>query len=90
MAKATKKIAGPNSLEIAKRGIKTSGDFANVMSALMSDLASGHVTPQIGNAMCNAGGKLLKVVEMQAKYGTDGKGQQKVLRLTGEADPSAA
>jgi hypothetical protein len=35
----------------------------------MSDLISGKVTPQIGNAVCNAGGKLLKIVEMKQKYG---------------------
>ena len=49
----------------------------------MSDLISGAVKPQIGNAVCNAGGKLLKVVEMQFKYGvqqqTDG---QRILLLT--------
>jgi hypothetical protein len=71
----------PRSLDIAARGIKTGGDFANLMSALMSDLIEGRVTPNIGNATCNAGGKLLKVVEMQYKYGTDGPGQQKILTL---------
>jgi hypothetical protein len=61
--------------------VKTGHDFANLMSALMSDLIEGRVTPNIGNATCNAGGKLLKVVEMQYKYGTDGPGQQKILTL---------
>jgi len=52
------------------------------MSALMSDIIEGRVTPSVGNATCNAGGKLLKVVEMQYKYGTDGPGQgEKVLHL---------
>ncbi len=52
------------------------------MSALMSDIIEGRVTPSVGNATCNAGGKLLKVVEMQYKYGTDGPGQgEKVLTL---------
>jgi hypothetical protein len=78
----------PRSLEIASRGIKTSHDFASMMSALMSDLIDGRVTPSIGNATCNAGGKLLKVVEMQYKYGTEGPGQQgKVLRLAIEETP---
>lgn len=53
------------------------------MSALMSDLIDGRVAPQIGNATCNAGGKLLKVVEMQYKYGTrDGDSGRKTLQLT--------
>jgi hypothetical protein len=69
---------------IAERGIRTSTDFANLMSAMMSDLAVGRLTPQVGNAMCNAGGKLLKVVEMQQKYGTKGEGQHKVLQLAEE------
>lgn len=59
-------------------GIITSGDvksgskFAELMSALMSDLVLGVMTPDVGNATCNAGGKLLKVVEMQHKYGPKG------------------
>lgn len=40
-----------------------------MMSALMSDLIEGTVTPQVGNATVNAGGKLLKIVELQLKYG---------------------
>lgn len=50
----------------------------------MSDLIDGRVAPNIGNATCNAGGKLLKVVEMQIKYGTAGNGQQKTLTLSFE------
>lgn len=36
---------------------------------MMSDLLDGRVTPNVGNAACNAGGKLLKVVELRLKYG---------------------
>lgn len=42
------------------------------MSALMSDLIEGKVQPQVANAVCNAGGKLLKVVEMEFKYARKG------------------
>lgn len=69
----SKVATAPNtsrSLEVAKRGIETAKDFAHFMSALMTDLIEGTVGPQIGNATCNAGGKLLKVVEMELKYGT--------------------
>jgi len=55
------------------------------MSALMSDLIEGRVTPSVGNSTCNAGGKLLKVVEMSYKYGVDGPGQRKVLTLALES-----
>ena len=62
----------PRSLEFAKKGIRSGGDFAGMMSALMSDLIEGTITPQVGNATVNAGGKLLKVVELQLKYGKNG------------------
>ena len=78
----------PRSLAVAQRGIQTGRDFANFMSALMSDLIDGRVTPAVGNAACNAGGKLLKVVELQYKYGTTakGNGQDKVLKLASSDD----
>jgi hypothetical protein len=84
----------PQSLTIANRGIRTGHDFANMMSALMSDLIAGRVTPSIGNATCNAGGKLLKVVEMQYRYGTSAPGlKEKTLVLALEspiAEPSGS
>ena len=61
--------AKPESLAVSKRGVKTGHDFANLMSSVMSDLIEGRIAPQVANAVCNAGGKLLKVVEMQNKYG---------------------
>lgn len=35
----------------------------------MSDVLDGSVSTDVANAACNAGGKLLKVVEMQYRYG---------------------
>lgn len=58
----------PHALAIANRGVKTAEDFAGMMSALMSDVIAGRMSPSVANAACNAGGKLLKVVEMQYKY----------------------
>lgn len=52
----------------------------------MVDLAESKIAPGTGNAMCNAGGKLLKVVEMQMKYGTSGDGGRKDLVLAPAAD----
>lgn len=70
------------SLSIADRGIRTGADFAGMMSALMGDLISGRITPQVGNAVCNAGGKLLRVVELQYKFGTkNGEQSNRVLQL---------
>jgi len=59
-----------------------------MMSALMSDVIEGAVTPQVAMATVNAGGKLLKVVELTLKYGssnTDGSAKTLVLASTGNA-----
>lgn len=74
----------PRSLGLFEAGITTGHQFAAGMSALMSDVISGSVTPQIANAVCNAGGKLLKVVEMSHRWGKRdaGSGGEQVLKLS--------
>lgn len=62
----------PRSLAMFDRGIRNGNDFASLMVALMGDIIAGRITPKVGNAACNAGGKLLKVVEMQHQYGKQG------------------
>jgi len=52
-----------------------------MMSAVMSDVLEGKITPNVCNAACNAGGKLLKVVELQHKYGTNLDRGKKILQL---------
>ena len=55
-----------------------------MMSAMMADLVEGNITPQVGNAVSNSAGKLLKVVEMEMKYGTtNAGGSGKSLQLVG-------
>lgn len=78
---ATRETSDPRSLAISEAGIRTGAHFADLMSALMSDIIAGRVTPQVGNAACNAGGKLLKVVEMQYQYGTKGDQGDRTLTL---------
>jgi hypothetical protein len=39
------------------------------MSCLITDVLTGALAPGVCNAAVNAGGKLLKVVEMQYRYG---------------------
>jgi hypothetical protein len=79
----------PKSLAFAEAGVRTSGDFAGMMSALMSDTISGKVSPQVTNAAVNAGGKLLKVVEMQLRYGKPTTtGTRAELALTPAAEPT--
>ena len=71
----------PRSLATSEKGIKTGEDFATFMSSLISDIIARRVTPDISNAACNAGGKLLKVVEMQYKYGNPAEQSGAVLML---------
>jgi hypothetical protein len=58
----------PRSTEISNKGVTTASSFAAMMSAMMSDVLDGRVSPVTANAVTNAGGKLLKVVEMRYKY----------------------
>ncbi len=80
--KTGRKAPDSLSLPIANRGIKTGAEFAQLMSSLMTDILSGRVAPELGNAVCNAGGKLLKVVEMQYKYGTQSSQGERTLLLS--------
>lgn len=74
----------PRCLALARPGITNDRQFANVMSALMTDLIEGTISPGAGNSVCNAGGKLLKVAELRLKYGQVGKGSgEKTLQLAG-------
>lgn len=53
------------------------------MSALMCDIVEEVIDPRAANAACTAGAKLLKVVEMQYKYGRNASGgEPKALVLT--------
>jgi hypothetical protein len=57
------------SFRLARKGVRTSREFAAVASALMCDAIINKVPPQRVTAACNAAGKLLKVVEMELKHG---------------------
>lgn len=39
------------------------------MSELIGDIATERISAPRANAICNAGGKLLKTVELQHRYG---------------------
>ncbi len=73
--------ARPKSLAVAAGGIRTAGDFADFMSTLMTDVVDGRVSPATCNAACNAGGKLLKIVEIQMRQETRGKRKGSVPEL---------
>lgn len=67
-----------SSITAVGRGMRTSRQFADVMAAIIRDVLVGSVTPSVANAAVNAGGKLLKVKELELKYG---KGENPVLSL---------
>ena len=74
----------PKSLQIADKGINSSRDFRNFMSAIMSDVVAGRLTASMTNAACNAGGKLLKMVELEQKYATSPEQPRRVLTVAFE------
>jgi hypothetical protein len=81
------------SVEIAIGGVSTANQFAGLMSSLISEVLSGDLSPAVCNAAVNASGKLLKVVEMQHRYGVPaGDSMAKELVLyppAATADPEA-
>jgi hypothetical protein len=59
----------PRTAQVAARGIQDTQDFMNLMEATIQDLAEERITPQRGNAITNAGGKMLKAAEMRERWG---------------------
>jgi hypothetical protein len=78
------KASRSEALTIAEGGVKSSGDFRNLMSALMTDVIRGSISPEVTNAACNAGGKLLKMVELEYKYMTEPDRRNRDLDVAGE------
>lgn len=54
---------------IEEQGIRTSRDASNVLVAIAKDVGRQSMTPQVGNTMCNALGKMIRVKELEIKYG---------------------
>lgn len=63
--------ATPNCLAIGERGIRTAQDFAQFMSAMMGDVISGRLGTGKAATATRSGVALLKVIEMQYKYGSE-------------------
>ena len=61
----------PNCLAISERGIRTAQDFAQFMSAIMGDVIAGRLANGKAAAATRSGVALLKVIEMQYKYGSE-------------------
>ena len=60
---------GPLSLRVAPKGIRTSDDYRDLMSALVYDVIRGLVSERVVGSVCNACGKMQRMVEMEIKYG---------------------
>lgn len=72
------------STEIAARGIHTSDDYCNMMSAMMSDLVAGAMSPQIARAVVGAGNSLIRMTRTQLEFGRNNDGTSVPIRLTGQ------
>jgi hypothetical protein len=79
----------PQSLEIAKRGIRTANDLAGLMGALIVDLIEGTVAPETSDAICEAAGNLLDAVEIQYDYAAKNNttDRKNLIVITAEAPP---
>lgn len=61
----------PNCLAISENGVRTAQDFAQFMSAVMGDVIAGRLSTAKAAAATRSGAALLKVIEMQYKYGSE-------------------
>lgn len=57
------------------------------MSAIMSDVIEGNMSPAVANASVNAGGKMLKCTEMQIKFGKQLDNGERVLTMIANETP---
>lgn len=67
---------------MAKTGVSDSRKCANVLGAIALDVLQERITPPTGNTACNAIGKLLKIKELEIKYGRPMPDGPKRLQLT--------
>lgn len=61
----------PNCLAISERGVRTAQDFAQLMSAMMGDVLAGRLSAGKASVATRSGCALLKVIEMQYRYGSE-------------------
>lgn len=65
--------------------------MTQLLSAIMSDVLEERLTHNAANAVVNAAGKLLKVVELQARFSSTGRmPNHKVLTLVTDAQAQIA
>jgi hypothetical protein len=74
-------------LAIAQGGLRTGFDTINMLTATITDVLEENVTTNQANVVVNAIGKVLKVVELQFKYGkprTDRGGERDLVLIGGQ------
>lgn len=74
-------VLSPKCIPIAEEGIKTASQFVGFMSALMADIVTGRVTPQMANATANVSSKMLKGVELNHRHRQMSKEADRSLNL---------
>lgn len=80
VAKSKARVAKPKPAGLRSAAIIAEGDvadsfqFARWISACMSDLTLGAMSPEVGNSNSAMAGKLLKLTELRLKYGPKGGG----------------
>lgn len=75
------------SLAIAQGGLRTGFDTINMLTATITDVLEESITTSQASVVVNAIGKVLKVVELQFKYGkTRPDGGERDLVLNGRTE----
>ena len=59
----------PKSVILAKGEIRTTREYGQLMAALVSDVIQENISPTLVNAAVNAGRQMIKVAELNLKYG---------------------
>jgi len=55
-------------LAVVQKGLRTAADCVELLNALTADLTHGCLTPEVGNAISDAVGKLLKGLRNDDDY----------------------
>ena len=86
-ARKSKAVAKGNALatrahavELATQGVRVDKEYLDLMTALMCDVVQGKVAPQVVNAACNAGARVLQLIELRLRYGYEGTEGRQLLR----------
>jgi hypothetical protein len=90
----TKRPPKPKCAAYLERGISNSAEFLNALNAVAADVASGRITPKQANAVNARLRSILKMVELQLKFGRSAQQtrahlEAKGLEFTGKAVPKA-